>query len=86
MTHRNACMTDEIAAIYQQTVEFVAKEVKPEGLEWEEEGKVPREILRRLGGLGMLSLRIPEELGGVGLGPIASAAFSEALGSAASAC
>jgi acyl-CoA dehydrogenase len=81
MTNRNACMTDEIAAIYEQTVEFVAKEVKPQGLEWEEEGKVPREILRRLGGLGMLSLRVPEELGGVGLGPIASAAFSEALGS-----
>ncbi|MBW2390218.1 MAG: acyl-CoA dehydrogenase family protein [Deltaproteobacteria bacterium] len=74
-------MTDEIEAIYQQTIEFVAKEVKPKGLEWEEEGKVPREILHRLGGLGMLSLRIPEELGGVGLGPIASAAFSEALGS-----
>jgi len=81
MTQRNACMTDEIEAIYQQTIEFVAKEVKPKGLEWEEEGKVPREILHRLGGLGMLSLRIPEELGGVGLGPIASAAFSEALGS-----
>jgi acyl-CoA dehydrogenase len=74
-------MTDEIEAIYQQTIEFVAKEVKPKGLEWEEEGKVPREILHRLGGLGMLSLRIPEELGGVGLGPVASAAFSEALGS-----
>jgi acyl-CoA dehydrogenase len=81
MTNRNACMSDEIQAIYQQTVDFVAKEVQPEGLSWEAEGKVPREILCRLGGLGMLSLRVPEELGGIGLGPIASAAFSEALGS-----
>jgi len=81
VSNRNACMSDEIQAIYQQTVDFVAKEVKPQGLEWEEKGKVPREILRRLGGLGMLGLRIPEELGGIGLGPIASAAFSEALGS-----
>jgi acyl-CoA dehydrogenase len=81
MAHRNAYMTDELQAIYDQTVEFVAKEVQPEGLAWEEAGKVPREILRKLGELGMLTLRVPEELGGLGLGPIASAAFSEALGS-----
>ncbi len=81
MPHRNAYMTDEIEAIYQQTLDFVAREVKPEAPKWEEDGKVPREVLRRMGSLGMLGLRIPEELGGVGLGPIASAAFSEALGS-----
>ena len=80
MAHRNAYMTDELQAIYDQTVEFVAKEVMPEGLAWEEEGKVPRAILRKLGELGMLGLRVPESLGGVGLGPIASATFSEALG------
>jgi acyl-CoA dehydrogenase len=81
MSHRNAYMTDELEAIYQQTLDFVAREVQPEGLEWEQDGKVPREILRQLGSLGMLGLRVPEALGGVGLGPIASAAFSEALGS-----
>ena len=81
MTHRNAYMTDELSAIFEQTREFVAKEVVPEATKWEEDGKVPREVLRKLGELGMLGLRIPEEMGGVGLGPIASAAFSEALGS-----
>ena len=81
MAHRNAYMTDELEAIYQQTVDFVAREVQPEGLKWEEEGKVPREVLRRMGALGMLCMRVPESLGGLGLGPIASAAFSEALGS-----
>jgi acyl-CoA dehydrogenase len=81
MAHRNAYMTDELEAIYQQTLDFVAREVVPEAPKWEEDGKVPREVLRRLGSLGMLGLRVPEELGGVGLGPIASAAFSEALGS-----
>ncbi|MEE8312432.1 MAG: acyl-CoA dehydrogenase family protein, partial [Candidatus Binatia bacterium] len=81
MAHRNAYMTDELEAVYQQTVDFVAREVQPEGLKWEEEGKVPREVLRRMGSLGMLCMRVPESLGGLGLGPIASAAFSEALGS-----
>ncbi len=80
MAHRNAYMTDELQAIYDQTVSFVEKEVMPEGTAWEEAGKVPRDVLRKMGSLGMFGLRVPEELGGVGLGPLASAAFSEALG------
>jgi acyl-CoA dehydrogenase len=79
-THRNAYMTDELQAIYDQTVEFVAKEVEPHGDAWEQAGKVPRETLQQMGELGMLGLRLPEEHGGLGLGMLASAAFSEALG------
>ena len=78
--NRNIYMTDELQAIYEQTVEFVTKEVMPKGETWEEEGKVPREVLRQMGQLGMLSLRVPEEHGGLGMGPLASAVFSEALG------
>lgn len=80
MTHRNAYMTDELQAIYGQTVEFVQKEVIPHGEAWEEAGQVPREVIRQMGSLGMLGLRVPEEWGGLGLGPLASATFSEALG------
>ena len=77
---RNAYMTDELQAIYDQTVDFVAKEVRPVGDAWEREGRVPREVLAKMGGLGMLSLRVPVDLGGLGMGMLASAAFSEALG------
>ncbi|MEX1004059.1 MAG: acyl-CoA dehydrogenase family protein [Acidimicrobiia bacterium] len=80
MTHRNAYMTDELQAIYDQTVEFVSKEVVPHGESWEEAGRVPREVLLKMGALGMLGLRVPEKWGGLGLGPLASATFSEALG------
>lgn len=80
MTNRNAYMTDELQAIYDQVTDFVDKEVKPHGEQWEEDGKVPREILRKMGSLGMFSLRVPEELGGLGMGYLASATFSEALG------
>jgi acyl-CoA dehydrogenase len=73
-------MTDELQAIYDQTVEFVQREVVPHGEAWEEAGRVPREVLLKMGSLGMLGLRVPEEWGGLGLGPLASAAFSEALG------
>ena len=78
--HRNAYMTDELQAIYDSTVEFVTNEVMPKGEQWEEDGKVPREVVRQMGSLGMLGLRVPEELGGLGLGYLASATFSEALG------
>ena len=54
--------------------------MKPHGEQWEHDGKVPREILRKMGSLGMFSLRVPEELGGLGMGYLASATFSEALG------
>lgn len=77
---RNAYMTDELEAIYEQTVDFVAKEVTPHGDVWEEAGKVPREVLQQMGELGMFGLRVPEEHGGLGLGMLASATFSEALG------
>ncbi len=81
MTNRNAYMTDELQAIYDQVVDFVDNEVKPHGEQWEEDGKVPRDILRKMGSLGMFSLRVPEEHGGLGMGYLASATFSEALGS-----
>ena len=77
---RNAYMTDELEAIYEQTVDFVAKEVTPQGDAWEDAGKVPREVLHQMGELGMFGLRVPEEHGGLGLGMLASATFSEALG------
>ncbi|MAG30527.1 MAG: acyl-CoA dehydrogenase [Deltaproteobacteria bacterium] len=81
MACRNAYMTDELEAIVAQTRDFVANEVRPHGEAWEEAGQVPRGVLRQMGELGMFGLRVPESLGGIGLGPIASAAFSEALGS-----
>ncbi len=77
----NAYFTDELQAIYDQTVEFAANEVKPVGEQWEEDGKVPRDVLKQMGALGMFGLRVPTELGGLGMGMLASAAFSEALGS-----
>ncbi|MCP3934968.1 MAG: acyl-CoA dehydrogenase [Actinomycetia bacterium] len=80
MTLRNAYVTDELEAIYDQTVDFVTKEVIPHGEVWEEAGKVPRDVLRKMGDLGMFGLRVPEEHGGLGMGPLASATLAEALG------
>ncbi len=81
MKLRNAQTTEELEAIRDQTIDFVRNEVVPHGDTWELDGKVPREVLRSMGDLGMFSLRVPEKLGGLGLGPLASVTFAEALGS-----
>lgn len=81
MKLRNAQTNEELEAIRDHTIDFVRNEVTPHGDEWETDGKVPREVLHKMGNLGMFALRVPEKLGGLGLGPMASATFAEALGS-----
>ena len=76
-----AQLNDDLVALHEQTLEFVAKEVTPHGDQWELDGHVPREVLRKMGSLGMFGLRAPQERGGLGLGPLASLTFAEALGS-----
>ena len=76
-----AQLDDDLSALHRQTLDFVANEVVPHGDEWEAAGHVPREVLKKMGGLGMFGLRVPEEFGGLGLGPLASLTFAEALGS-----
>lgn len=71
---------DDLRAISDQVIAFCDAEVRPHVDEWEREGKVPREVLREMGSLGMFSLRWPEEHGGLGMGPIASAVLAESLG------
>ncbi len=53
--------------LFRATVRrFVEEEVAPHHAQWEEEGKVPREIWRRAGELGLLCCNLPEEFGGAG--------------------
>ncbi|MEX1279538.1 MAG: acyl-CoA dehydrogenase family protein [Acidimicrobiia bacterium] len=71
---------DELAALAEQVMTFCEKEVVPNADAWEEAGQVPREVLRTMGGLGMFGIQVPEERGGLGMGPVASTVFAEALG------
>ncbi len=58
---------------------FLAEQVEPYGGQWEEQGFVPREVLRKLGGLGLLGITYPPEYGGTGADAITSVVFQEAL-------
>ncbi len=59
---------------------FVEKEITPKAAAWEEQGFVPREVLREMGRLGFLGLRYPEEYGGGALDARATALLAEELG------
>jgi acyl-CoA dehydrogenase len=59
---------------------FVEKEVVPKAQAWEEQGFVPRELLREMGRLGFLGLRYAEEFGGGALDARATALLAEELG------
>jgi acyl-CoA dehydrogenase len=47
--------------------EFLNREVVPVFPDWERAGRVPREIYRRLGELGIMGMAIPQEYGGGGV-------------------
>ncbi len=70
---------DDLAAIRDQTREYVEKEIVPHASAWED-GGVPRSVLDEMAGLGFFGLRAPEEHGGLGMGALASVVFAEELG------
>lgn len=58
--------SDEHEAFRKTIADFIAKEIAPHYAEWECEGKVDRELFRKLGALGVMGFDIPEEYGGTG--------------------
>ncbi|MCG2591438.1 acyl-CoA dehydrogenase family protein [Ramlibacter sp. XY19] len=62
-----------------QVARFIAKEVEPHAQAWEEQGMVPREVLRRMGAAGMLGLMFEPDHGGGGADALTNLVFAEAL-------
>ena len=73
-------LPDEIRMLREQVGRFVEREVVPHADAWERDGKIPREVFRRMGELGFLGMRHPVEYGGTDMGPLASLVFAEELG------
>ena len=57
-------LTEEHVALREQVARFIAKEVEPKGTTWEQQGSVPREVLRKMGELGFFGITYPVEYGG----------------------
>src|SRR3954469_13268778 len=71
---------EEHEALRAQVRRFVETEIKPQGAKWEEQGFVPREVLRRMGELGFLGIRYPSEYGGSEMDTLGSIVLAEELG------
>ncbi len=72
--------TEEHRAFRDNLRRFVEHEIVPHAAAWEDAGLVPREVLRRMGGLGFLGVRYPEAFGGSALDTVYSAILAEELG------
>src|SRR2546430_13596662 len=71
---------EEHELLRRQVRRFVEAEVKPFAIAWEEQGFVPREVLRRMGELGFFGIRYPAEYGGSELDAMGSVVLAEELG------
>ena len=59
--------------------EFVRREVVPHLQEWEDGGEIPRALHRTAGGLGLIGVAFPEEVGGGGGDLLDSVVLQEAM-------
>ncbi|HEX5919322.1 MAG TPA: acyl-CoA dehydrogenase family protein, partial [Nocardioides sp.] len=59
--------------------EFVRREVVPHLQEWEDAGEIPRALHRTAGGLGLIGVAFPEEVGGGGGDLLDSVVLQEAM-------
>jgi acyl-CoA dehydrogenase len=71
--------TDEHELLRKSVRAFVDKEVTPHVAAWEAAGRIPRELWRRLGTLGLLGLEFPPEYGGSGGDFLSSVVLGEEM-------
>jgi acyl-CoA dehydrogenase len=71
--------TSEHALLREQVARFIAREVEPHGAAWEEQGFVPREVLRRMGAAGLFGLMYEGAYGGAEADALTNLVFAEAL-------
>ena len=74
-------LTPEHRQLEDTVIKFVQKEINPFVAEWEKAEQFPsHEVFKKLGNLGLLGLKYPEEFGGAGLDFSYSMVMAEALG------
>lgn len=79
-TYGNTGLDDMMVEIQDQMRKFCDAEVVPHAHEWHlQNAYIPLEIIQHLAELGVFSLALPEEYGGMGLGKLAMCVVSEEL-------
>ena len=69
----------EHQTLRDQMQRFLDREVEPFGLEWEKAGKVPRDVLKKMGQAGFFGLMYESEYGGAEADALTNLVFAESL-------
>jgi len=75
----NVYVTPEHELLREQVARFLAREVEPHALAWENAGMTPRDVLRKLGAAGLLGLMFESDYGGDDADALTNLVFAEAL-------
>ncbi|RYX93153.1 MAG: acyl-CoA dehydrogenase [Comamonadaceae bacterium] len=75
----NIYITPEHELLRDQIARFIEREVEPHAAKWEEDGCVPREVLRKMGAAGFFGLMYDGEHGGGEADALTNLVFAEAL-------
>jgi len=79
MTMDSIYITPEHELLREQIARFIAREVEPHALAWEEAGFTPREVLCKLGDAGLFGLMYGSAYGGAEADALTNLVFAEAL-------
>src|SRR4249919_3837658 len=61
-------LTEDQEHLRREIREFAAREIAPNVLAWDEASEFPLDVVKKLGGMGLLGVIFPSEYGGAGLG------------------
>ena len=75
----NVYVTPEHELLREQVARFLAREVEPHAIAWEDAGSTPRDVLRKLGAAGLLGLMFEGAYGGGDADALTNLVFVEAL-------
>ena len=75
----NVYLTPEHRLLQEQVARFIDREVEPVAAQWEEQGCVPRDVLKKMGKAGFFGLMYSPQWGGAGADALTNLVFAEAL-------
>jgi alkylation response protein AidB-like acyl-CoA dehydrogenase len=70
-------LPEDIVALRKTVRDFCEREVKDQAREWDRTEQFPLAVVRELGQLGIMGIRVPAEYGGAGMGSLAVAVAVE---------
>ncbi len=72
-------LTENTELLRREVRKFAEKEIRPHVMTWDENKIFPREVMKKLGEMGMMGIIFPESYGGAGMGYIEYAVVVEEL-------